>query len=85
MDNKEKINETLIKIASQVFSVDQDNIKVNSSKENYSEWDSLAHLKLMIAIESKFFIKFSTDEILDINSLSDINNLIITKNSPKLT
>ena len=84
MDNKEKINETLIKIASQVFSVDQDNIKVNSSKENYSEWDSLAHLKLMIAIESKFFIKFSTDEILDINSLSDINNLIITKNSPKL-
>lgn len=85
MDNKEKINETLIKIASQVFSVDQDNIKVNSSKENYSEWDSLAHLKLMIAIESKFFIKFSTDEILDINSLNDINNLIITKNSPKLT
>ena len=80
MDNKEKINETLIKIASQVFSVDQDNIKVNSSKENYSEWDSLAHLKLMIAIESKFFIKFSTDEILGINSLSDINNLIITKN-----
>ncbi len=84
MDRKEKLNKILIQIASEVFLVNQKHIKINASKENQSEWDSLAHLKLVIAIESKLSIKFSTDEILDINSLDDIVKIIIAKNRSKL-
>tara|TARA_Y100001970_G_C14241473_1_gene865154 strand:+ start:722 stop:979 length:258 start_codon:yes stop_codon:yes gene_type:complete len=85
MNDKEKIKENVIQIASEVFLINQENIKINASKENQSEWDSLAHLKLMIAIESKFSIKFSTDEILEINSLDDVTEIITSKNGLNLT
>lgn len=46
---------------------------------NIPGWDSLAHLRLIIMIEKKFAIQFSTPEIVDLNSVGDLFELILDK------
>tara|TARA_Y100000816_G_C26054634_1_gene553302 strand:+ start:618 stop:845 length:228 start_codon:yes stop_codon:yes gene_type:complete len=42
-------------------------------------WDSLSHLNFLIAIEDKFKIRFSADEMTNIKSISDIEKSLIRK------
>lgn len=42
-------------------------------------WDSLSHLNFLIAIEDKFKIRFSAEEMTNIKSISDIEKSLIRK------
>jgi acyl carrier protein len=42
-------------------------------------WDSLAHLRLVMVIEEEFGVRFETEEVTSIGSLSDISRLLETK------
>lgn len=46
-------------------------------------WDSLGHLKLMMAIEKKFKIRFTASEISSLNSVGDIVKLASFKCNSK--
>jgi acyl carrier protein len=46
-------------------------------------WDSLGHLKLMMAIEKKFKIRFTASEISSLNSVGDIVELVSLKYNSK--
>jgi acyl carrier protein len=41
--------------------------------EDVEEWDSLAHIRLMVAIERAFGIKFATSEM---NSYANVGELV---------
>ena len=43
-----------------------------SSVSNVSNWDSVATVQIVLATESEFGIRFTTDEIAGIKSVSDI-------------
>lgn len=45
---------------------------LNLSMLNYSKWDSIAHIKLIIKIEKVYKIKFKLDEILKLNTVKKI-------------
>lgn len=42
-------------------------------------WDSLAHLRLVMAVEEEFGVRFETEEVTSIGSLSDISRLLETR------
>lgn len=46
-----------------VFGDDEINVTETSSAEDVDGWDSLMHLNLVIALEKRFVIRFSTAEI----------------------
>lgn len=46
------------------------------SRNNFPEWDSLAHVKLMIAIEEEFNSKFTIDEVSDIKSVRELRSIL---------
>ena len=43
-----------------------------SSVSNVPNWDSVATIQILLATESEFGIRFTTDEIAGIKSVSDI-------------
>lgn len=43
------------------------------------EWDSLGHLSLISALESSYKISISMEEMMALESLSDIRKLLIEK------
>ena len=46
--------------------------------ERMAEWDSVAHLMLMLDLESEFGIKISTDVMSELDSLEAIEQFVAT-------
>jgi acyl carrier protein len=42
-------------------------------------WDSMGHLELFMALESALKIKFTTDEIMSLESLKEIEDNLLNK------
>lgn len=53
----------LIKLISATLGVNEAAITLDSSSENTEEWDSLAHMSLIFAIEDHFGIKVSDADL----------------------
>jgi acyl carrier protein len=49
------------------------------SARDVDTWDSLSHIRLIVAIEQEFRIKFGTREIDGLNNVGDLAALIETK------
>ena len=46
-----------------VFNVDVKTVTPESTYETLPGWDSLGHLRLIMAVEEAFAVRFATDEI----------------------
>ena len=66
------IEKKLKKIFSVIFLIKEKNIKQSSSIKNIKKWDSLNHVKLIMAIESKFNISIDPEESLQFISFGQI-------------
>ncbi len=78
MDRTE-IFDTIQSIAAQTFSIAEENITMEFSNNTVESWDSLGHLRLFMAIEEHFSIKFDVDEITSAQSIADVVRLIKKK------
>jgi len=56
----------------ETFGVDESEIPEDVNQNDYSPWTSLAHLTLLVALEEKFGVSFSTTEMTVMNSLSSV-------------
>jgi acyl carrier protein len=61
--------------------LDNDSIILNeaTTADEVEEWDSLTHIQLIVAIEKRFNIKFSSKEILSWKNVGEMLNAIISK------
>ncbi len=57
-------NERIKKIMSVAFEIPLENITEEATVHSISKWDSLNHMKLVIALEDEFKIKFDQEEML---------------------
>jgi acyl carrier protein len=62
-----------------VFDIDDLSVTPATTAEDIEEWDSLSHIRLIVAVERKFKIKFKTAEIEDLKNVGDLVNLIGVK------
>jgi acyl carrier protein len=62
-----------------VFNDDSLQIDETMTAENVSNWDSLHHINLIVAIESEFGIKFRTSEIEKLTNVGDLLRAIEQK------
>jgi acyl carrier protein len=51
----------------------------DSSPATLPQWDSLAHFDLVMALENHFKVKFTLDEIIELQSVATIRQLIQKK------
>jgi acyl carrier protein len=62
-----------------VFSDADLTIDALTSASDISDWDSLAQIRLLMAIEQTFEIQFSLDEVEDLQNVGEIVELIRAK------
>lgn len=77
--SKESILEDLREIMIDVFDVDALEVTPATTAEDVEEWDSLSHVRLVVAVERKFGFKFKNSEIEGLKSVGDLVNLIAAK------
>lgn len=72
---------SIIKIISETLKIDKKIINQQSSAADFDSWDSMANVRLILALEKKFNIKIKISETTSIDSVGDLLELIISKTS----
>ncbi len=63
-------------LASDILGLPVNQISAASSPENIEAWDSIQHLNLVLALEEKFQLQLSPEEIEQMKNIGDIATLI---------
>lgn len=66
-------------IASDLFGVPVGKVTAESSPETIETWDSMQHLNLVLAIEEKFGLQLSPEEIEEMRSVGTVAALVEKK------
>lgn len=78
--------EMLEKISEVFFDVlDDDSIILNelTSSDDIDDWDSLNHIQLVVEIERKFNVRFTSSEINEWENIGEMMNCILNKNESR--
>ena len=75
MELQDRLNE----IFCEVFDDDDIRITPGTTANEVEGWDSLSHVNLIVAIESRFNIRFSQKELLTFKNVGDLMNCIRSK------
>lgn len=73
------IKETLQEIFRDILDLDNLVLEDETSASDIEEWDSLAHINLVVAIEREYNIKFALGELQDLKNIKDMIKLIEKK------
>ena len=76
---REEVFKKLNEIFEEVLDLDGVELTEASCADDYDEWDSLANIQLVIAIQKAFNVKFNSAEILTWNNVGDMVNCILAK------
>ena len=76
---KASVQDDIRLIAGDLFSVPAAQIHADSSPETIENWDSVQHLSLVLAVEEKFGVQFSPEEIEKMRTIGEITKLIERK------
>lgn len=76
MDNEMKNITTII---AEILRVPVTEITEHTSMESNPLWDSLSHIEIIYALERKFAIEFSGDEIVEAISVNKIKDIVLKK------
>jgi acyl carrier protein len=76
------LDSRLVEAVASVFGLSNDEVKPESSQENIADWDSVGHLKLILAIEDTCGVQFSTAQIPQLTSVAAIQQAL---DKPKLS
>ena len=66
-------------IAADIFSVSPDHITSQSSPQNLDAWDSTQHLSFVLALEERFNLQFSPEEMEQMRDVGSTVQVIETK------
>jgi len=79
--NFEEIRDRITAVFHDIFDDDSLVIQRETSAKDIEEWDSLAHISLIVAIEKEFRIKFDLAELKPLKNVGEMIDLIQVKTS----
>lgn len=77
--NDTEILNRLIPILEDTFAETDCNITLQTIRDDIEEWDSLAQVRLFLALETDFEFKFDLEEMDDIDGVEDLVRIISSK------
>jgi|688.fasta_scaffold589425_2 acyl carrier protein len=69
----------LNQIMSEVFRMNEEELKDELTMKNVENWDSLKHMDLILSIEKGLDIQFSMDDILKMKDIKTIRKIVKDK------
>lgn len=79
--NYESTKSEVVALFEDVMDIDDIELTDATTADDVEEWDSLSHVRLIVAIERQFSVKFSNSEIEALKQFGDIVQLILDKKS----
>ena len=73
------VKETLTEVFQDVFDDDELELFDEMTAEDVEEWTSLTHIQLIVAVEKKFNVKFTTVEVMKLKNVGEFIGLIEKK------
>jgi len=70
------MNERLLRVVEDVLEIRSADEAGAAIRDEHPEWDSLAHLRLVTAIEQEFGIRFTMAEVEGITTLGEFDELV---------
>ncbi|WP_309607218.1 acyl carrier protein [Phenylobacterium sp.] len=77
--SRDEILASITDIMRDVFDDDDLEISLETTAEEVEDWDSLSHIRLIVAVERKFGFKFKNSEIEGLKNVGELVNLVETK------
>lgn len=77
--NKNEILNEVQDIFRDIFDEDELIVERSSNSDSIEEWDSLAHINLVTAVEKEFKVKFALGELTSLKDVGDMIDLIEAK------
>lgn len=74
-----KVKETLTEVFQDVFDDDELELFDEMTAEDVEDWTSLTHIQLIVAVEKKFGVKFTTVEVMKLKNVGEFIALIEKK------
>lgn len=71
-------------IIAEVLRVPVTEITEHTSMESNPLWDSISHMEIIYALEKKFALEFSGEEIIEVTSVNKIKDVIFKKIGERL-
>ena len=66
------VEDKVRQIVADVMGVPVDQVTLDSSPETIAAWDSLKHMRVMLAVEDEFNVSFTDEQIIEMLSVSKI-------------
>ena len=67
-------------VLADVFDLDDgEDVTEDTTANDIEEWDSLSHIRLIVAVERKFKVKFTNSEIESLKRVGDLVALVAAK------
>ena len=79
--NADEIKQRLTELFHDVFDDDDIEIYDGMTADDIDEWDSLTHIRLIVAAEKEFGISFSSSEVANLENVGQFVALIETRTS----
>lgn len=79
--SKEEIYNELDEVFQDVFDDDTIHVKAETTAKDIEDWDSLEHINLVVAIETKFGIKFNMNEVTSMKNVGEMVDVILERAS----
>ena len=76
MNNNKQIRETIIKVIANSLSIDISTVTNELTVGSIPEWDSLAHVELIAAVEKEFNIQFEIDQVFELEEVEDFIDIV---------
>jgi acyl carrier protein len=67
------------KVFSEVLGIPPDTITDDTSPDNTPQWDSMAAMTLVVAIEDEFDVRLSTAEIVSMRNVAIVKKVLASK------
>ncbi|MBK8374326.1 MAG: acyl carrier protein [Sphingomonadales bacterium] len=76
--NQSEIIANMAEIFDEVFEY-EGALSAETTSADVEEWDSLGHIRLVLAVENKFGIRFQPSEVVGLKNLGELADLVAQK------
>jgi acyl carrier protein len=76
MSIQTSIRDRVIQVISSVMNVPASQLTESSSPESVSQWESMKHINLVLAIEEEFDVRFDDQQISELQSVQSIISVV---------
>ena len=76
---KEQVYEMLDEVFQDVFDDENIHVTPETTANDIEDWDSLEHINLVVAVETKFGVKFNMNEVVNMKNVGEMVDIILER------